>query len=462
MLVIREKDDDATLRRLQDECRAYDPARHAGPRLQCCLILHETATWWLLLREGLSEWVSERADVTATTMEDLMAKNILVHLPSGKQRTAPVYLPLDRRPIGYDSEEKVHLVIFGSGPMAEAFAFNTAMIAHFPNYCRDSRLRTRITIIDPNVTALRLRMMQRYGQLFDHSFHRTLDLEEREPQCVLHRPKYDGRRKDFVDIEWEFVKGSSAGEAVRQKMAEWSADSRQQLTIVVCGENRVENTEAAYSLPMETYDNQVQVLCLAPSEGLPATIGGEKSIRPFDESIAHPETLEKLKRVAMGVNYVYNHTYSLAPGETITAPAEIDEEEMQSQWDRLRSFTKENSNLFHAMSLGTKLHSMGLEIDDWDRYYALSHREIEILAQVEHNRWSVEELILGYRPVTDQEQQSVENNIALKHQLRTRKIHYGLRAYDDLRADATGKNVNTYDLALVQGIPLIMKTCTTD
>ena len=114
------------------------------------------------------------------------------------------------------------------------------------------------------------------------------------------------------------------------------------------------------------------------------------------------------------------------------------------------------------MSLGSKLHSVGLSPDDWNGYYALSKDEIHLLAEVEHNRWSVEKLLLGYRPTTAEEDAKIERDVALKKQLRERKIHYDLRAFNDLRADATGKNVNVYDLALIQGIPLILKSCITD
>jgi len=71
-------------------------------------------------------------------------------------------------------------------------------------------------------------------------------------------------------------------------------------------------------------------------------------------------------------------------------------------------------------------------------------------------------LILGFRPVTDAEQQQVEKDISMKKKLRRDKIHYDLRNYNDLREDSTGKNANVYDMALTQSIPLIIKTCITD
>ena len=64
--------------------------------------------------------------------------------------------------------------------------------------------------------------------------------------------------------------------------------------------------------------------------------------------------------------------------------------------------------------------------------------------------------------MTKQEQQAVEADIAQKALLKRNRVHYDLRAYSDLRSDATGKNVNVYDMALTQSIPLIIKTCITD
>jgi hypothetical protein len=72
----------------------------------------------------------------------------------------------------------------------------------------------------------------------------------------------------------------------------------------------------------------------------------------------------------------------------------------------------------------------------------------------------VEELMLGYRPLTDDEQRQVEQDTTLKKKLRNeQKAHYDLRSFDDLRADDTGKNSQVYDQVLTQGIPLIIKSC---
>lgn len=460
-VVLLENDDHAVIRRLEKEAEAYDLTTNKGRRLECYLVLSDMTSLWLLQTVGLPKQIEEKVDVFATTVEDLLAKTVFVKLPN----ISSVFPSLERMPISFGSETIVHLLMVGFSAQTEALAINAALVAHYPNYCRNNRLRTRITIIDDNVFDGRDRLVQRYVHLFDNSYYRTIDLNDQNPRCILHRPMYEDKRNDFVDIEWEFVNGNIRNDAVRQKLTEWSADSRQQLTIAICHVDQNRNYSEAFGLPQTVYQHKIPVLChTEESDMLRIATNGEAytSIRPIGWECCHIETLKVLKSLAQRVNYVYNHCFSLAPDDPITAPASIDEDLLEAQWRRVGSLPKQYSNIFNAMTLGTKMHSIGHSSDDWSAYYALTMEEINTLTEVEHNRWSVEELILGYRPVTDEEQKLVEEDVSQKKVLRRQKIHYDLRAFDDLRADSTGKNVNVYDMALVQGIPLIIKTCITD
>lgn len=458
-LVFVEKDDNAAIRRLRDEAEKYGDS--GGGRLECYIVLNDLTSLWLLQTVGLPKKIEDKVDVFATTMEDLLAKTIFVKLPNLKT----AFPSLDRKPILRDSETTVHLVIFGFSAQAEAIAINAALVAHYPNYCRDTRLRTRITIIDDSVLEGRDRLTQRYVHLFDNSYYRSLNLNDDNPECELHRPLYDKSRKDFVDVEWEFVNGNIRNTAVRQKLTEWSTDDRQQLTIVVCHQDQDSNFSESFGLPQAIYKNEIPVLCHTEENDMINVLqNGEtyKCIYPFGKECCDINTLRTLKYLAQRVNYIYNHCFSLASGDPITAPSAIDENVLEEQWRKVGSLPKQYSNIFNAMTLGTKMHSIGHTSDDWKEYYALTMEEINILMEVEHNRWSVEELILGYRPVTDEEKRLVEEDISQKKVLRSKKIHYDLRAFDDLQADSTGKNVNVYDMALTQGIPLIIKSCITD
>lgn len=459
--VFVENDDNSAIRRLQEECNKYDLAAHGNKKLECFLVLQDFTSLWLLQTVGLPQEIEAKVDVLATTMEDLLAKTFFVKLPN-----LPSTFPsLDRNPIAFDSEVTVHLVIVGFSAMTEALAMNAALVAHYPNYNRDMRLRTRITVVDDNVYEGRDRLVQRYVHLFENSYYRTLDLNDVNPRCALHRPMYEGTRKDFVDVEWEFVNGNVRNEAVRQKLTEWSMDGRQQLTVALCHAEQERNYSEAFGLPQMVYEQGIPVLC--HTEGgdmlrMAAKEGAYASIVPMGSESCDLQVLRILKKLAKRVNYVYSHCFSLAPEDPITAPASIDEEVMERQWDKVGSLPKQYSNLFNAMTLGTKMHSIGHTSDDWKEYYALTLEEINLLTEVEHNRWSVEELILGYRPANEEEMERVEKDITQKKVLRKQKVHYDLRSFDDLRADSTGKNVNVYDMALTQGIPLMIKSCITD
>lgn len=460
-LVYVEENDNAIVRRLAEEAKRYDASAHGGRRMECYALFDDATSLWLLQTVGLPEEIQQQVDLFATTTEDLLAKALFLKLPT---LTSP-FPPLDRTPIAYDSDTTVHLVVVGFSAQAEALALHAALVAHYPNYCRDTKLRTRITLIDDHIDAGREQLTQRYHCLFDHSYYRTIDLNEATPRCLLHRPLYEQRRKDFVDIEWEFVNGNVRNEAVRQKLTEWSSDPCQQLTLALCHADQERNYSEAFSLPQELYQQHIPVFCRADESDLIRMAAKESAyatIHPFGTELCDLHILRVLKQLAQRVNYVYNHCFALAPTDPITAPSAIDKSRLEPLWRQVGSLTKQYSNLFNAMTLATKMHSIGHAPTDWQAYYALTMDEINLLTAVEHNRWSVEELILGYRPTTDEEQQLIERDIAQKKVLRRQKIHYDLRAYDDLRADVTGKNVNVYDRALTQGIPLIIKSCITD
>ena len=459
--VVYEENDDAVIGRLCVMAEDYDLQGNGGRRLECCLVLEEMSSLWLLWTRGIPDRLSHKADIMATTPDDLLAKSLLVRLP-GMDSHFPA---LDRAPVLYSSQETIHLVLFGASQLTEAMAVNAALVAHYPNYTRDTSLRTRITIVDDHIVPFRDRLLQHYQHLFENSFYRTIDLNSTDPQTFVHHPMYEAERKDFVDVEWEFVNGAVGNSVLRQKLSEWSVSDRQHLTLALCYPDMTRNMETAFSMPDTIYANQTPVLCYTSQQAqlqLACEDGRCGSIHPFSHKDSHLHTLYSLKRMAKMVNYIYTRSFSLGPDEPVTAPAHIEEAAVEEAWASLTSFSNQYSNFCNAMALGAKMHSAGLSTGDWQSYYALSRDEILQLSEVEHNRWSVEKLLLGYRPVTKEEQQAVEADIAQKALLKRNRVHYDLRAYSDLRSDATGKNVNVYDMALTQSIPLIIKTCITD
>lgn len=69
--------------------------------------------------------------------------------------------------------------------------------------------------------------------------------------------------------------------------------------------------------------------------------------------------------------------------------------ELKDSWNKL-SVSLQWSNLYSAYSISPKLRSIGIT----DGYVKLDNDQITLLAEVEHNRWNMEKLLLGFRKPT--------------------------------------------------------------
>ena len=466
----RMGEDGRALALLEQIAEGYDLPRHGGRRLRCHLLLQSPTMLRALQQTDFQEAVNERLEVYPFTMEDCWGKNVLVHLPG----IASDFPMADREPITAGSRERAHIVVCGFDRQAEAVVVNAALTLHFPNYRSTDAapIRTRITVVSPDVRARSRELVACYQHLFDHSFYRTVDVGARSTE--VHRPLYDGRRKEFVDVEWEFVEGDATHEAVRQKLAAWCADRRQHLSIFVSGGDEERDLALSMSLPWQVYESGVPVFVHQERKAVADALRRTSQygrIYPFGMKDCGYDVTLPLVGMAKLLNYFYACSYG-----DVGVPTELPAALVEQEWQKLSSLRMRLSNIYHVMTLTTKMHSLGHTPDDAATFYALTREEIEQIAATEHNRWSVERLLQGVRPCTDEESQAIRQNIAdiiafdkgelpgnaprpenLKRKLRER-CHFDLRAYEDLEVDATGKNVQVYDYDLTAAIPLIVKT----
>ena len=416
---------------LLDELAAlYDVDTHNGKRLICHLLLNDSKTLRMLQTCDLCDKVRQKIDVYPFTMDEVWSRSIV----------------LDYEPITVQSEKHVHLVIFGMGDIAEMVAIQAAHIAHYPNYVHNHSLRTRITMVDGQAEQKSEKFIKQYQHLFDNSYYRIVKPSEEKAVIKFHKPMYEGVREDFVDVEWEFVEAEIWNADVREKLQLWANDKKQLLTVVMADKDKTKNQSEALLLPQELYKQHVPIYI-------------------YNQGTEEYDITLPLVKMAMNVNFIYDQCYNENYSQfttrespsTIKYAVEIDTEKRERLWANL-SNVKRMSCLYNAMTIPTKMRSIGLEENDWEKFYDISQQDIELLAQVEHNRWSVEELILGFRPCTDEEQEQIARDVATqKDSFKTRKIHYDLRAYKDLRPDKTGRGVQVYDICLSSCLPLIAK-----
>lgn len=451
----------------------YDLAKHDNKRLLCHLLLRSQTMLWMIQTMDFPKEINHTFEVYPFTIEDQWAKNVLVKLPG--LHTHFDYPTLDREPITKDSRKMVHLVISGFSDQAIAFAIHAALVAHFPNYhASDNQpIRTRITFVDNDICPRRDEFVAKYQHLFENSYYRTVFPDKKDSK--FHAPEIKG----CSDVEWEFVDASIFHPVMVEKLAAWANSPIQQLSIAITHESQRQNISEAVGLPVTIYEQGTTVYLRvkdAQSVTLLRQSRRYRNIYPFGMEDCDYDVLQPLMRMAKLLNAYYSGLVKVEQG--------IDSESMVDEsWHNLPSYAKRFSNVYNVMSIPTKMRSLGHDEEDWDTFYAITEQEIQEIAEVEHNRWNVEELILGFRPCTEDEKKEIAENISeymkcqeeelldkwkikdsrgrpctLKEIYKEdtmRRAHYDLRPYGDLQIDKTGQNVKRYDSDLSRCIPLL-------
>jgi hypothetical protein len=167
-----------------------------------------------------------------------------------------------------------------------------------------------------------------------------------------------------------------------------------------------------------------------------------------------------LKRAKL-INYLYETAnYETYKFQGVLALDAIPEERIWAEaniyWQKL-SVALKWSNLYNAYTMRTKQRTLRamrkLNIDDESHDYdTLSDEEVEIMAKVEHNRWNVEKLLMGYRKPRKDEDKYEYPEFADK--LKKNKdlfIHHDIRPFEKL------DEIKKLDKEFARYIPWIMK-----
>ena len=417
------------------------------------LLLQKDATLRMFSVSEFSETVNKVLDVYPFTMEGAWSERILVRLPGlgGHPRAG-----LDRLPIGKGSHQFVHLVIIGFDSYAQSIALTAARVAHYPNYDGKAPqpLRTRITLIAPGILATKDPFIARYQTLFDHAYYRTVDVAGRK--SWLHHPVYEGKREDFVDIEWEFVDAEPGNAVVLDKLSLWAKDALRQMTLICSGPDDSANIDGAIALPASVYEGGIPVWVRMHQDLISDTLCHSPKYRnliPFGMDGEGYDAKVPLLKMARLLHYFYQCSYG---GKGV--PTVFPQHDVEKAWQSLGPMKMRLSSIYNVMTMVCKMHSLGHNPEDLSTFYALTKEEIEVLSRTEHNRWSVERLLSGTRPCTDEERKAIREDISKKREYKVRDIHYDLCAYDELGDDETGKDVRTYDYDLTACIPLIVES----
>lgn len=423
-------------------------------RIDCHLYLENQSTFYLFQTNEISK-VQLEGDKTLADYITVYPFNADVNwarmlFVKGESETHGIdYKPLDFNGIGSNDERYVHLVIVGMTPMGNAMALEAAHIAHYPNFRSDHPLRTRITMIDKNAKEEMLYLTSKYDHYFDFSHYRlrcfnVTEYENEDTRCLNHVPE-----RDFLDIEWEFIQADCADPGVQDEIKNWANDKNQLLTIAFCTNDIAKNVAMGYYLPDNCYNNdQVSVLIRQNHTGdvlnsLYKLNGRYRNVRPFgmlDDGFTDDEVLVEMAR---RVNKVYDNEYNGKP------LLKEDYSGIEELWSRL-SVAEKWSNMYNAMSIPGKLRSLKCDAN-------IVEKASQWLPAVEHNRWNVEKLLLGFRPTTREEDEDIVKNKKKGWYKKELRAHYDIRPYDDLRLDDEGKDPRCYDVGLSKSLGYIVR-----
>ena len=391
-----------------------------------------------------------------------------------------------------DDDKYVHLVFVGTTNFAVAFAMGAAHVLHFPNA---DKARTRITFIDINIDKEKDEFITRNRHLFEIQDYIYKDLSNEPKDVPANIGKeyviFKGDDANFLDVEFEFIKGDVFSQKVQQEICGWAKEhnQKQYLSIFLALADQRQNFMMGMNMPDEVYDQQVNVFIRQDRSDNFVT-----NLRDADLKVSYPyftvgedEMLNPPKNRHARYAHIYpfgmnetaycaddhslkrakliNYLYSTANYDTykfqgiLVLDAQPDERiwaEANKYWQELTVALKW-SNLYNAYAIKTKLEmlrairKLGFADTSHD-YDTMSDDEVETLAKVEHNRWNVEKLLMGYRKAHKQEDKYVykehANSLAKNKKLF---IHHDIRKYEDL------KDIAELDREFSRYIPWIMK-----
>lgn len=388
------------------------------------------------------------------------AKRVIVTRKYTNNDEHIIYPPLDRGGIGINSEKHVHLVIIGMSRMGIALGVEAAHVMHFPNFNKDNKYKTQITFISPDADKEMNYFVGRYNHLFEitpyYYADYTNDKEEEKRQTFEDKRKEKRNSQaqytttNFLDLEFNFIKGDVESERIRELLQVWANDEEQILTIAICLSDPPASIAMGLYLPDIIYQKSIPIFIRQKTSGTLLNIVRESNdkvwnkyahVYPFGMLDNCYEIDRKGEYYALGIKYLYHYqnTYN-------TLPSTLPTKQVLSELWNKETTALQWSNYYSSYSIGPKLRSLGIS----EEYPCpeLTKEQIDIIAEVEHNRWNVEKLLIGFRKPTEEEEKTKSRS-----ELKNMYVHPDIKPYDDLTEGS-----QEYDRVITQGIPLILNS----
>lgn len=381
----------------------------------------------------------------------------------------------------------VHLVFVGTSNFAVAFAMEAAHLLHFPNFEKAPSRRTRITFIEQNADEELKLFATRNRHFFEVQpyLYKENAFVNDSDAVKTNLLSSDFDQTGFLDVEFEFIKGDAYSSDIQGLFKKWAVDDQQYLSIFLAMADQRSNFVLGMNMPDEVYDNAIPVFVRqdraddfvtnlrdADADEIEYYFiadgkleeekrqGRYANIYPFGmNDIAYGNDEKALCRAKL-INYLYcnsNNNHFPDMTELDKLPESTLWKNADEAWRGLRVAEKW-SNLYSAYSITCKLDSLramrNLTLGDTSQdLNTLTPYEEECLAGVEHNRWNVEKLLMGYRKAKPNEDKYnyPEYSKEFKNNKKKLYIHHDIRPFKDL------DEVRQYDFEIVKFIPWLLR-----
>ena len=425
-----------------------------GKNLRCHMLFKHPDAFAAFQQQEIPG-IRSNIDFVPFNFYEMWAQKVFVKNSYNSGETGGVinYKPLDHEPIKEDSQMRVHLVILGMSNMGIALGIQAAQICHFPNYVTKG-IKTLITFIDENADNEMQSLKTRFSFFFDEVDHTY--------ECFADKTKKDNKegKQKFTDIEFEFIKAHFEDDAVRDYLIRAAGDKNSFLTIASTMPDSSAALSTALYLPVQVFDSGASVFVRQKfshaivsmlSNGTESEVYRKyKNMRPFGMIHNCYDLTEADDILPMMIKYVYDNT-SFNEEKTVKT---FDKNIIKDYWNKWESSQNisalKASNRYAANFIRVKQRSLGIKegVD-------LDKNQICLAAQIEHNRWVAEKLLIGFRAPTPEETAGITKE--KRENLKARFIHPDIKAYGELGEDAKNVNVKLYDINISNALPYMLK-----
>lgn len=392
--------------------------------------------------------------------------------------------------VNSDTDQQLNIVIFGMSKLGVTMAVEAAHALHFPRKRDGSVRKTIITFISLNAYEEMTLFRTRYRQIFEIQSSRFIDFfggndkNQSLPVITEMPPTYfTGKDADFLDIEFEFVRGNALSGGVQRLLCDRIEKEHRKMALFACTGKDTTDMNIALYLP-EQILRQSDIFIRQHHSGQlldwlrlksKEEQGLYANIYPFGMEDTLFDLNHDNQRMGMLINYYYNFNEkhpSIFEENHILTVKEL--QKVLGYWNDGTSVAEQWSSSYCCMSFAQKLAQWGIDIEkaSIDDIKTVIHDNIEVLGYIEHNRWNMEKLLFGFRKPHADEQAEIDesrkvlsdNDKQSKHKYYKKKhIHSYLNSFDAL-ADVNWKGMNREkddvrkkDYDMLQQIPWILR-----